>query len=65
MANLIAELEQYALSHYEAGGHWVYETYSRKDYEDALNESGGDLAKAKQYIKEHWELIVMREKECW
>jgi len=61
---LVAALEQYALSHYETGGHWVYETYSRSDYLEVLEDSGGDLAKAKDYIKEHWELLVMQEREC-
>ena len=62
---LIAEPEQYALSHYEEGGHWVYETYSRSDYIETLEENDFDLAKAKQDIKGYWELVVMRERECW
>jgi len=60
----VAALEQYASDNYEVGGHWVYETYDREEYEDVLKRNGFDLAKAKADIKEHWELLVMREREC-
>ena len=60
----VEELEQYALDNYEAGGHWVYETYSRAEYVDALECSAYDLDAAKKRIREHWELLVMQERDC-
>jgi hypothetical protein len=30
--NELETLEQYALDHYEDGGHWIYETFSASDY---------------------------------
>ena len=30
---MIQALKAYALANYEAGGHWVYETYDTADYE--------------------------------
>lgn len=63
---LVAALEQYALSNYGDGGHWVYETYDRKNYVEVL-EMGNinwDLAKAKDYIKRDWELAEMQCREC-
>jgi hypothetical protein len=61
---LVVALEQYALSHYEQGGHWVYETYGRKDYLEAFERNGFDLDKAKGYIKRDWELAEMQCREC-
>lgn len=60
----VAALEAFALKHYEEGGHWVYETYSREDYEEVLADNDGDLAKAKQRLKQYWELDNQREREC-
>ena len=60
----VATLEAFALTHYEAGGPWVYETYSREDYEEVLADNDGDLAKAKQRLKQYWELYNQREREC-
>lgn len=58
------ELEAYALANYEAGGHWVFETYSDSDYRRILDEAGGSIAKAKAALKEEWLFLVMQEREC-
>jgi hypothetical protein len=60
----VEHLKQYALDHYEEGGHWVYETYSDNDYVEVLNEHSDDLEKALKDIRYHWELLVQREREC-
>jgi hypothetical protein len=51
----IQDLETYALNNYDAGGHWVYETYGKTDYM-ALLASVGSVDNAKQYLKEYWEI---------
>lgn len=51
----IQDLETYALNNYDAGGHWVYETYGKADYM-ALLASVGSVDNAKQYLKEYWEI---------
>ena len=60
----VATLEAFALTHYEEGGHWVYETYSREDYEEVLAEANWDLNVAIQRLKQYWELYNQREREC-
>jgi len=60
----VAALEQYASDNYEVGGHWVYETYSREYYLEALERNGFDLAKARDYIRRDWELAEMQCREC-
>ena len=47
----IKELEAYAAANYEAGGHWVFECYDVADYQEALDEAGGDVARAKADLK--------------
>ena len=49
------ELEQYALKHYEEGGHWVVECFGRGDYDRFIVV--GDLEQSKRALKEYWELI--------
>lgn len=61
---LVTSLERYAADNYEAGGHWVYETHSYKDYIEILERNDFDLAKAKQEVKEYWEWTNEREREC-
>jgi soluble cytochrome b562 len=61
--NELETLEQYALDHYEDGGHWIYETFSASDYAQALAEAGS-LQAAKKAIKREWELCVEQEKNC-
>jgi hypothetical protein len=51
----IKALEVYALNNYDAGGHWVYETYGRGDYLSLLL-AVDSLDDAKQYLKDYWEL---------
>lgn len=53
----VAILEAFALDHYEEGGHWVYETHDRKDYEKVLDRHGGDVEAAKVELRDHWFLI--------
>jgi soluble cytochrome b562 len=60
--NEIETLEQYALDHYEDGGHWIYETFSASDYAQALAEAGS-LQAAKKAIKREWETLRRARKE--
>ncbi len=59
-----AALEAYALKHYEDGGHWVYETHGRADYEEYLAEANWDLDVAIQRMVSYWELMEMQKREC-
>jgi hypothetical protein len=59
-----AALEAYALKHYEDGGHWVYETHGREDYEQYLAEANWDLNVAIQRMVSYWQLMNMQRKEC-
>lgn len=60
----VATLEAFALTHYEEGGHWVYETYSREDYEEVLAEANWDLNVAIQRMVSYWQLMEMQKREC-
>ena len=51
----IKALETYALNNYDAGGHWVYETYGKGDYLSLLL-GVSSLDEAKQYLKDYWEI---------
>ena len=59
------ELEAYAMSHYEAGGHWVAETYSDSDYQAIIDEAEGDADKAKAATKAAWLSLVAQQRECY
>lgn len=63
MEEQIKELEQFALDHYEAGGHWVVETYSKEDYIEVLTKEK-TVAKAKKELKKYWKFINERQAEC-
>jgi hypothetical protein len=58
------ELIAYATENYERGGHWIVECWSQADYEDLLVSVGGDVAKAKEFLKDSWEFTNEREREC-
>jgi hypothetical protein len=57
MTDNIKTLQAYALDNYEAGGHWVYETHNAADYQEILDDAGGNVGAAKKAIREYWELI--------
>jgi len=61
---LVTSLEQYAADNYEAGGHWVYETYSYKDYVEVLEHNDFNVDEAKRELKEYWEFTNDMEREC-
>ena len=61
---MIEDLEAYASANYDKGGHWVFETFGRDDYQGVLDEAGGDLEAAKAILKDHWELMVEQEANC-
>lgn len=60
----VQALKDYALANYEAGGHWVYETYDNADYLAIVHEAEGNVERAKELVKEAWEFICEREQEC-
>ena len=57
-------LKAYAMQHYEAGGHWIVETYGDADYQAVLDEAGGNMAKAKSALKKAWLFLVERQAEA-
>jgi len=52
--NSIEALESYAMAHYETGGHWVIETFSRSEYQEALDAAGGCVETAKEALRKWW-----------
>ena len=56
-------LKQYALDNYEAGGHWVFETYSDDEYAEVLARHPSIKA-AKKALKEAWEFCTEQQQEC-
>jgi len=59
-----ARLEQFALTNYEAGGHWVAECFGPEDYDEYINEARGNLEVAEALLKDYWELVNERERDC-
>ena len=59
----VAALKQFALDHYEEGGHWVYETFGAGDYEEVLR-SFATVEEAKDDLRYYWELMTAREMDC-
>ena len=60
----VAALKAFALKHYEGGGHWVYETFEREDYEQYLAKANWDLGVAKWDLHDYWQLMEMQKREC-
>jgi len=60
----IETLEAYALANYEAGGHWIVETFGPGDYQAVVDAAGGDITKAKAALKKEWLFTNMRESEA-
>lgn len=61
---MIDALKAHVLANYEAGGHWIAETYSQADYARTLAEAGGDVNAAKAMLKKEWLFLNMREAEA-
>jgi len=59
-----AELEAYALKHYEEGGHWVYETHEFPDYLDYLADANWDINVAIERMVSYWRLMNDQAREC-
>jgi hypothetical protein len=57
-------LKQFALAHYDEGGHWIYECCSDADYVRVLDEFNGDVERAKRMLREDWEFTNERQQEC-
>ena len=57
-------LEAYALANYEAGGHWIVETFGPADYQAIVDAASGDMTKAKAALKKEWLFMNMRESEA-
>jgi len=62
-SQMIDELQQYLIDNYDEGGHWIYETYDRTDYEKILYECKGDLDEAVKELKARCELIEAQSHE--
>ena len=58
------QLIAYATDCYEAGGHWIVECWDAADYNDLLEEVGGDVELAKAALKQQWELTNEQEQNC-
>lgn len=63
-AELVKALQDFALEHYDAGGHWIYECWVDPDYLEVLYKCKGDLEEAKLAVRSAWELICSREKDA-
>ena len=61
---MIDTLKAYALANYEAGGHWIVETYGQADYARTLAEAAGDVDAAKTLLENAWRFLAMREAEA-
>ena len=59
----VEELKKYASDNYEAGGHWVVETYLDLNYAEVVFEYPS-LEAGKEGLKEYWEMMVDREQDC-
>ena len=53
----IAALEAFALANYDAGGHWIYESYDRDQYLSILADTDGHLGRAKRLLRLVWEAL--------
>lgn len=58
---MIEELKKFALDNYNEGGHWVFECFDAADYQEYLDEAGGDLDRAREALRDHWALV---EEQC-
>ena len=58
------KLAQYALDHYQAGGQWVYECFDAADYQEFLDNAGGDINRARRALRRHWELVQERYEDA-
>ena len=58
------ELKAYAMANYEAGGHWIAETYTLANYQADIDAAGGDIEAAKAQMKKDWLFLNMREAEA-
>jgi hypothetical protein len=58
----VEELKKYALENYEAGAHWVVETFSDLDYAVVVFECSS-LQAGKQALKEAWEGVEEQKRE--
>jgi len=61
---MIDALKAHALANYEAGGHWIAETYGQADYARTLAEAGDDIDAAKAMLEKAWLFLNMREAEA-
>jgi hypothetical protein len=62
--NKTQRLIAFATENYEAGGHWIVETWDAADYNDLMEEVGGDVELAKERLQQQWELTNAQEREC-
>jgi hypothetical protein len=58
------EMEEHALNQYEAGGHWVYETFGSEDYKHYYNKARGKMALAKVMLDDYWKHMNEQQAEC-
>jgi len=59
----IKELQDFANTNYEDGGHWVYEAFDCADYQEVLDGHNGNVEQAKAQLCEYWKRMCMLEKE--
>ena len=59
----IKELQDFANTNYEDGGHWVYEAFDAADYQEVLDGHNGNVEQAKAQLREYWQRMCMLEKE--
>lgn len=58
------QLTEFALAHYEEGGHWIVECWDTADYAVELDKCAGDVERAQKSIQRQWEFINQQAQEC-
>ena len=60
----IQNLQEFALTNYENGGHWIVECWGVEDYEELLDEEGNSLVRARREMKRCWKMWNERQKDA-
>jgi 23S rRNA U2552 (ribose-2'-O)-methylase RlmE/FtsJ len=55
-------LQEFALDHYEEGGHWVVECFGKEDYDRFLAKTSS-VAEAREELQKYWTLIEEQARE--
>jgi hypothetical protein len=54
-------LQEFALDHYEQGGHWVIDVFTKEDYDWYLNRATS-MSEAREELQKYWTIIEEQER---